>query len=119
MPLRTKNNKITINEEISNVSVNIIRITEDKLVNILNTHINKIKKKNNDWITSGSLFISLVCVAITSDFHNTFGLNADVIKGIFYAGLFASFVYFIVVIINCIKNKDSISQIVKEIKNEE
>ncbi len=118
MPLKTKNNKIAVNEEISNVSVNIIRITEDKLVNILNTHINKIKK-NNDWITSGSLFISLACVAVTSEFHNTFGLNADVIKGIFYAGLFASFIYFIVVIIHCIKNKDSISKIVKEIKNEE
>ena len=118
MALRNNNGqKIIIAETVSNTSVNVISITEDKLVNILNRHVSRIKK-NNDWLTSLALFLSLVAMAVTTDFHETFGISSDTLRGFFYAGVIASLAYFIRSCYNCYKNRDSVDDIVKDIKDE-
>ena len=44
MALNRKDSRIIIDNEISNTSVNLITITEDKLENILNRHIGRLRK---------------------------------------------------------------------------
>lgn len=118
MALRNNNGqKIIVTETITNTSVNVISITEDKLVNILNRHVAKIKK-NNDWMASLALLLSLIAMAITTDFHETFGMSSDTLRGLFYAGVIASFIHFVRSCYNCYKNRDSVDDIVKDIKDE-
>lgn len=106
-----------IKETISNVSVTLIQITEERLVNILNAHIAKIKK-GNDWATALALFISLFGIAVSTDFHDTLGIKADMLKGAFYLIILISFLYFLYVAYNCYKNKDSVEDIISDIKTE-
>jgi len=73
MALQGAKGKISVNEEISNTSVNVIKIVEDRLENILIKHIGRIKK-SNDWKGPFALLVSLVTTIFTSDFHDTFGI---------------------------------------------
>ena len=117
MALRTAGRKVAVNETISTVSVNIIQITEDKLVNILTAHVGKIRK-SSDWGGALAMFLSFVGLAVTSDFHETFGISADTLRGIFYCGMLASLVYLVKSCVNRYKNRDSVEDILKDIKNE-
>lgn len=113
-----RNGKIEVKETISNVSVRIISITEDKLLNILNVHIQKIRK-SNDWITALALFISMIGIAFSTEFKSIFGIDAQMLAGGFYVCVVLSFCYMCRVIYNCRKNKDSIDDIMKDIKKQE
>lgn len=112
-----RKDKVEVKETISNVSVGIISITEDKLVNILNTHIAKIKK-NHDWITALALFVSLFGIALTTEFKNVLGIDALMITGGYYVLVFLSLCYFVRVVYHCYKNRDSIDSIMQDIKNQ-
>lgn len=110
------NKTVKIVETISNISVTMITITEDKLVNILTAHISKIKKAG-DWLASASFFVSLLLTYVSADFHSAFGLSADTIKGIFLAVMAASAIYCVRTICRSLKNKDDVGDIMKDIKS--
>lgn len=117
MALRNNGNKIAVNETISNVSVNVIEITEDKLVNILNKHVSKIKK-SNDWISATALFVSLVGILLTSTFNDVWIFTKDMLLAFFTLITILSLGYAIYTIMNCYKNRSGVQNIIKEIKGE-
>lgn len=112
-----KGENLTVANIISNMEVNVIKITEDKLVNILTAHVQRIRK-SNDWIGAVALSLTLVIVLLTSEFKSFGFVNGNTIQGIFFSGLVVSLAYTIRVIYNCWKNSDSVENIVKDIKNE-
>ena len=77
------NSELSIDNTIDNTSVNLIQITEDKLENILVRHISKIQK-SREYIGAIGTFVSLACAIFATDFHDVFGIKADVIKGAFF-----------------------------------
>lgn len=54
---KAKEESVKIVNTISNTSVNLIQITEDKLKNILSAHIARIRK-SSDYVGSIGLFLS-------------------------------------------------------------
>ena len=116
MALNQKDNTQVFDTVISNVSTNLIRITEDKLRNVLNDNIGKLRKPN-DIIAALALFISLLGVLMTSEFHDQFGIKADTWNGFFMFLCFASFCYLCFVGKNLWKNRCSLEDIMQEIKN--
>ena len=117
MALGKKGNKSIINETISNVSTNMIEITEDKLINIINRHFNCIKK-SKDWIGALALIITLISIHCTSTFHDVFGLSAESIRAIFIILTVLSIIYLIYTFVNCFKNRTKVEDIIKDIKGE-
>ena len=115
MAFKNNGNKIVVNETISNISINLIEITEDKLVNILNSHVSKIKK-SNDWIGATALFVSLVGILLTSTFNDVWILKKEMLLAFFVLVTILSFSYLIYTIYNCINNKSSVQKIIKDIK---
>ncbi len=115
MALNKKGSPITVENTISNTSVNIIQITEDKLENILIKHINKLKKAHNV-LGVFSLFVTLLATMFTTQFQNIWGLNADVWKGIFIMLTLGSFIYLVYVICNYFANRESVQSILSDIK---
>lgn len=116
MALRRNNGSVKVDNIISNTSVNVIQITEDKLENILMRHLKKLEKPR-DLIGAISLFLSLLIVMFTTEFKNIMFLNSDTWKGIFICLLIGSAVYLGYVIKNIYKDKDSIESIMEDIKN--
>ena len=115
MAFRNNGNKIAVNETISNVSINIIEITEDKLVNILGNHIIKIKK-SNDWIGAVALSISLIGIFLTSSFQDTWIFTKDALQAFFVLILIISLGYTFYTIRNCIKYRSTLEEIIADIK---
>jgi protein-S-isoprenylcysteine O-methyltransferase Ste14 len=110
--------EIEVSETICNLTVVPIQITEDKLKNILTQHIEKIKKSHG-WIPALVTVVSFVLTIDTSDFHDSFGFNADTLKGFFGCLILLFFCYFLYVSWNCIKNRDSVDNIIKDIENKQ
>lgn len=108
---------ITVDNTISNTSVNLIQITEDKLENILMKHVDKMKRAKS-WISAAGLFLTLVGLVFATDFKDWLGISKDTWKGIFGAMLVASAFYLGYVVRNCWKSRDSIENIIMDIKNE-
>lgn len=117
MAFKSKETKTLINETYSNLSTNIIQITEDKLLNIISKHFTKIKK-SHDWIGSSALTITLLGMLYTSDFHQTFRFSADTIEAGFIILTMASAIYTVYTIRNCWRNKTKVDDIINDIKGE-
>ena len=117
MAFRNSGNKIAVNETISNVSINLIEITEDKLVNILNNHIAGIKK-SKDWIGAVALSVSLIGIFLTSSFHDTWFISKETLQAFFCLILLISLGYTFYTIHNCVKYKITVEDIIIDIKGE-
>lgn len=98
----------------STISIEVISITEEKLKNILTDHIKKLQK-SKDFISSISLFVTLVGVSVTADF-NIKGVSSDTVHGILFVLTAISFLYVCYVVWNCWKHRDDIDNIMKDIK---
>ena len=118
MAFRNNGNKIAVNKTISNVSINLIQITEDKLMNILNEHVRKIKK-SNDWIGAVMSSLSLLGILSTSSFKDSFGLTKYTLQAFFILIFVISIIYAFHTIYNCIKNKSNVTDIISDIKGQE
>lgn len=112
-----KNFSITINNTVSEININVISITEDRLENILNSHFSRISR-SKDWIGSVALSITLLIVLVTSDFKDKW-FEAAVWKALFILLFLASLVYTVYCIFNSIKNRDSVQNIMTDIKRAE
>lgn len=100
---------LTVKNTISEISVSVISIPEDRLENILIKHVSKFKR-SNDFVGSSGLFIALVTTFVTSKFQNI-GLSAETWKGIFIVALVVSFIYMVYVLFNCFYNRSSVDKI--------
>lgn len=109
--------KVVVDNTISNTSVTIIEITEDKLEKILIMHVSQIKKVQ-DWKSALAFVVAFGGMIFSSNFHETLGLKPDTILGIVWMCLVISLIYFGKCFINFCKNKDNVDDILNEIKKE-
>lgn len=98
----------------STININVISITEEKLKLILTDHIKKLRK-SKDFLSSASLFVTLVGVLLTADFHVE-GVSSDTLHGILFVITLLSFAYFVYVVWNCYKHRDDVDNIMEDIK---
>lgn len=108
---------ITISVE-NEVVVTLIQIPESSARNILNRHLDKIKK-SKDWINALIFFVPFTLTYFLSDFSAKpiFGLavSADQISTFFFLCWVAALAYMIYTIINAIRHKDSVDNIIKDL----
>ena len=113
MALR-KTNGQDYNNKISDISVDVICISESNLRVILMKNIDKLSK-NCDIIGAIALFLSLGIVLITAEFKSKW-LDSNTWYGIFIVLTIAASAYLIYVINNNRKNKVDEDVILDEIK---
>ena len=111
------NYSVTINNSVSEININIISITEDRLENILNSHFKRISK-SKDWIGAVALSVSLLIVLLTSEFKDLV-LDAPTWKAFFLFLFLASVAYTAYCVCNYFRNRDSVETIMRDIKKAE
>lgn len=100
----------------SNTEVNLIVITEDKLVNILGIHVGRMRK-SKEWLASLSFSITLLLVLLTSKFEAKWGLSGEQWQMAFIFLFIGSLIYLGYSIYNCLKHNVTVEVIVQDIKN--
>ncbi len=118
MALNKKDSLVVVENVIANTSVNVISVTEDKLENILMKHLTSFKK-SKDWIGALALFVTVLATLLTSDFHALWGLEPAVFQALFILLFFGSLIYLIITLVNSIRHKDSIENVISDIKNQQ
>ena len=108
---------ITVKNTISNTSVNLIQITEDKLENILIKHVDKMKRVK-DLRGAAGLALASAGLLFATEPKDCLGLPQDTWKALFVIAFFGSVFYLARVCWNCFRCRDSIENIIKDIKNE-
>lgn len=106
---------VKVKNVVSNTSVNVIQITEDRLVNILTIHFMRLKK-SREWLAALSFSVSLLIVLLTAEFKHTLGMSPDTWRAVFVILLCISFAYLVYTIRNCVIHKTSVIAIVEDIK---
>ena len=106
---------VTINNTISDISVNVITITEDRMENILIKHVSKIRK-SKDYIGAAALVISLLIVLVTSEFKDKW-LDAGTWRGLFIFLFIASIFYLLYTLVNLKRHNSSVDEIMYDIKS--
>ena len=71
----TSDDVIVIAQTDTNTETKIIKITEDKLINILQNHDN-IWKKKGKWLTYFGIFITLLITIATANFKDIFDIKS-------------------------------------------
>lgn len=115
MALNKQDDEVRVKNVFSTHDINVIKITEDKLENILIKHVNKLKKPR-DLVGAISLFISLLGIIFTAEFKDIL-LSGDRWFGIFIAFLGLSIFHLCKVLWNNWKNRSSVESIMNDIKN--
>ena len=73
-----------------NLAQNLIKITEDKLENILLKHLKNIEDKKA-WMTPFGIFLTLILIPITTEkFKDALSINASVWEAACYMGIIIS-----------------------------
>lgn len=112
------NDSVNVTNTYSNTDVCIIRITEDKLVNILTIHIGRLKK-SKEWFASLTFSASMLLVLLTSKFENKWSLSGEQWQMFFILLFILSVFYFLYSIFNCFRHNITVHTIVEEIKSTE
>ncbi|WP_059170228.1 hypothetical protein [Bacillus sp. FJAT-27445] len=96
----------------------ILITTEDKLEICLRDH-EKILKDKNDWVTPGSLLLSLITSLLTADFKNFIGVKPEIWSALFIIGSFYCFIWLLKSAFFAIKFRKSgdIKNIIQKIKS--
>jgi len=99
-----------------NVKTDLIKITKDKLENILLKYLNSAMKRTS-WITPLSLFFSFAVALITANFKETFKIPAETIQAIFIILCAGSFIWTLVEICQALKmgKKQTIEDLINKI----
>lgn len=112
-----KEYSITINNSVSEININVISITEDKLEIILKDHFDNMRK-SNDWIGAIALSITLLIVLVTSEFKDKW-LDAPTWKALFILLFIASLIYSGYCIYNAIVHRNTLKKLIQDIKKQE
>lgn len=107
-----------VNQVCTNTKSDLIEITEDKLENILLKFFNDYKKMRG-WLTSFTIFLTLLVTILTANFKEFMGINKDVWTAIFYISLALSCIWMIIGIVFAIKNykRTRLNCLIDKIKN--
>lgn len=108
--------KSFVNNVITVVSSDVITITEDKLENILNKNVSRIKK-SKDIVTSLGLSISLYSLVCQTSLNGFWGFSGETIRGFFLLSLVVSIFYLIKTFINILFYSITSNDIIREIKS--
>ena len=106
-----------IENERENIKTDLIKITKDKLENILLKNIIQITN-SSDWKTPLALFITTLTSVLTSDFKDCL-LSKDIGQALYLLLIICSFIWFLRSLIRTIKNpkRDVIESLINEISN--
>lgn len=108
---------ITLSVE-NEVIVTLIQIPESSARNILNRHLDKVKK-SKDWINALIFFIPFTLTYFLSDFSSKslFGweVSSDQIATFFFLCWIFALGYMLYTIYNAIKHKDSVDDIITDL----
>jgi len=98
----------------TNLDQNVIQVTEDKLLLVLNEHLDNVERKN-EWIAPLGILIAIITTFSTSNFKEA-GFSAPTWEAIFFiCGLLsAGWLVRAIYIAYC---SPSIEQVVEKIKN--
>lgn len=113
---KEKANESFVKNVFTVVSSDVIKITEDKLENILNKNIRKIKK-TKDFTTSLGLCISLYSLVYQAELKSFLKFSGETIRGFFLLLLIVSVLYFFKTLFNIIFYRVTSSDIIEEIKS--
>lgn len=113
---KTKYESVETEKVYNNTSQNLIRITEDKLENILTNHFSNVRKKG-DWKAPLGIIVSIVLALISSQFQDALFLEAAVWKAVFIISLVISIAWFGCQIYHCVKIDSSLKTLMDKIKN--
>lgn len=105
---------VSITNSIEEISINIISIPEDRLENLLTKHFDHFNK-SKDYIGASALTLTLLIVLITSDFKDKW-LDPPTWKALFIFMFVASLIYTLICIFNAFRHKDSVKNILEDIK---
>ena len=106
---------VTINNSVSEININVISVTEDRLENVLSSHFSRLNK-SKDWIGAVALTLTLLIVLVTSQFKDIL-LDAPTWKALFIFLFLASALYSIYTIANAIRYRDSVKNIIRDLKS--
>ncbi|PXA02833.1 hypothetical protein DDZ13_15100 [Coraliomargarita sinensis] len=98
-----------------NFDQNVVIITEDRLELCLRDYIGLITKRKG-WITPVSLLAAFVTAVCTSDFSETFGISKSTWEAVFIILIFISLVWSACSIIDAIRNRSSLRDLIDAIK---
>lgn len=109
-----------VREVRSNIQSDLIRITEDKLENILLKHKDKLQTRTM-WVAPFSLFVSALLANLTATFADTFGLKAATWEAIFVLVSWGAAIWLAITLIRMICNwKDcELPTLLRQIKDAE
>lgn len=97
------NPTITVEKIHTNIQTSIIIITEDKLENAVNKHLEGCKSKEK-WATPAGILISLIIMFNTSEFKESFGFSKESWQGFFMFLSFSVLIWLVVNLIDLVKN---------------
>ena len=110
----SKTNSEFVENEINNVSSDIIRITEDKL-RLKVADFEKSVVHCYDWVGSVGIVITIALALLTTDFKDRFGLKAETWNAIFFIILIVAIAYGIYTIIKPF-NRKTIDEFISDLK---
>lgn len=108
-------NLVKVSEVHLNVSQEVIITTEDKVRLCLRDHMELLSKKGR-WITPVSLFLTLLLVFATTNFHDKFIFSASTWQAVFVICLAITFIWSLTSIFSALKAKKTIDDLIDEIK---
>ena len=107
-----------VRNHISNIKSDLIKITEDKLENILLKHVHKLNTDKR-WIAPTGIGVSLGLANLTTDFTKTkLGLSPYVWKAMFIILFIASVLWLVITLFSIWNNRGdcSIASLISRIK---
>lgn len=107
---------IEVDAVISVTGTCLIKITDDKLENILNIHVTKLKK-GREWLAALSFSVSTLLVLLTADFKEKWGIHEDGWRMLFILIFAISIIYLCYTIYNSLTHKVTAKSIVIDIKS--
>lgn len=111
------NPTITVEQIHTNIQTSIIIITEDKLENAVNKHLEGCKSKDK-WATPAGILVSLIIMFNTSEFKQSFGVSKESWQGFFMFLSLAVFVWLFLNLFDLVKNWGlSSNHLITSIKN--
>lgn len=110
----TNTNSEFVENEINNVSSDIIRITEDKLRLKLADYERSVAN-SSDWVGAVGIVATVILSLITTDFKDRFGMKAETWSAVFIIVLIVAFIYCIFTIFTALKRK-SIDEFISDLK---